>query len=360
MTARTFIDGTYEGDLAAAAGVPYRVGREGRDEYGESLAGIHYRSLKTGKQLITPDTGEPSIAIQAFCCRCIMTTDPAHRVPVEKPESYEQHLQDFVPLLDDIAEGRVGSVRTILHASPCLPKDKYQLNGKIWALTSINCPGVNWGYPEAGREHRRRLDRFHRDHVAGMLHFLQHERQVPSHIREQAKQFGLHDEEFPDNDHWPWQLYVRQGRRIEGREIVTQHNFTADPATGRTPRVRHPIALGEYSFDVHPCHDRRFAVNGLMEGVLSAYPRKKTDWIARPGQIPYEAMLPRKIDNLLVPVALSSTHVGMSVLRMEPVWMTAGQVAGLAAATAREKSCDAARLDPARFPTILDVRIDPQ
>ena len=167
VIARTFIDCTYEGDLAARADVPYRVGREGREEYGESLAGIHYRSLKTGKQLQTPDTGEPSIAIQAFCCRSIMTDDPEHRVAVDKPDTYEQHLQDFLPLLQDIALGRVRSAMSVLHGTP-MPRRKYQLNGKITAMTSINCPGVSWGYPEADRHHRQKLDQFHRDHVAGL------------------------------------------------------------------------------------------------------------------------------------------------------------------------------------------------
>ena len=96
-----------------------------------------------------------------------------------------------------------------------------------------------------------------------------------------------------------------------------------------------------------------------MEGVLSAYPRKKSEWIARPGQIPYGAMLPRHLDNLLVPVAMSSTHVAMSVLRMEPVWMTTGQVAGLAAATALEKKMDVALIDPVPLPKILRIQTRP-
>jgi hypothetical protein len=96
-----------------------------------------------------------------------------------------------------------------------------------------------------------------------------------------------------------------------------------------------------------------------MEGVLSAYPRKKNEWIARPGQIPYGAMLPRHLDNLLVPVAMSSTHVGMSVLRMEPVWMTTGQVAGLAAATGLERRMDVAQIDPIPLPSILKIRTEP-
>ena len=118
--------------------------------------------------------------------------------------------------------------------------------------------------------------------------------------------------------------------------------------------------MGEHSFDVHPCHDRRFAVDGFMEGVLW-YPHKAAG-PAQPGQIPYGAMLPQSLDNLLVPVAMSSTHIAMSVLRMEPVWMTTGQVAGLAAATARDQSRDVAQLDPTSFPQTLQIRteVDPQ
>ena len=115
------------------------------------------------------------------------------------------------------------------------------------------------------------------------------------------------------------------------------------------------IAMGEHSFDVHPCHDRRFLVDGYMEGVLW-YP-KKADGPAQPGQIPYGALLPKNIDNLLVPVAMSSTHVAMSVLRMEPVWMTTGQVAGLAAAEARQQSLQVAQIDPTPLPKTLGIRI---
>ncbi|MHB8902981.1 MAG: FAD-dependent oxidoreductase [Thermoguttaceae bacterium] len=353
VAARTFIDGTYEGDLAATAKVPYRVGREGRQEYGESKAGIHYMDWKKGQQILTADTGEPSIAIQAFCARSIFTDDPEHRVPIDKPETYEEHLPDYLPLLDDFKTGRK---RSFGYGTP-MPRRKYQMNGSITDLTSLNCPGVNWGYPEADRHHRARLDQFHIDHAAGLIWFLQNDPHIPDSVRKSMQQIGLHDEEFVANRHWPWQIYVRQGRRIEGRAIVTQNNFIVDPKTGRTPPVEHPIALGEHSFDVHPCHDRRFLVDGFMEGVLW-YP-KKAEGPAQPGQIPYGAMLPRHIDNLLVPVAMSSTHVAMSVLRMEPVWMTTGQVAGLAAAEARQKGCQVAQLDPAPLPKTLGILTEP-
>ncbi len=353
VTAQTYIDGTYEGDLAAAAGVPYRVGREGRDEFSESLAGIHYMNWKTGEQIMTPDTGAPSQAIQAFCARCIFTDDPDKLVPLEKPETYDQHIHDLLPMLDDFESGRVKR-RTL---GSKLARGKYQLNGSIDRMTSLNCPGVSWSWPEADRHHRARLEKFHLDHAASYVWFLQNDPRVPDHVRALWKTAGLHQDEFPDNGHWPWQIYVRQGRRIEGRDKVTQHNFIVNEKTGRTPFVKHPIAIGEHSFDVHPCHDRRFAVDGWMEGVLW-YP-KKANGPAQPGQVPYGAMVPEKLDNLLVPVALSSTHIAMSVLRMEPLWMTTGQVAGYAASVAKESGIDVANLDPDPMPGKLGIKVDP-
>jgi hypothetical protein len=234
---------------------------------GSRYASRHGLDWKAGRQIMTPDTGEPSPGIQAFCARCILTRDPEKLVPFEKPASYEQHLPDLLPMLD------------------------------------------------------------------------------------------RHRDEFPDNDHWPWQIYVRQGRRIDGPARVTQHDFIRDPKTGRTPRVPQAIAIGEHCFDVHPCHDRRFAVDGWMEGVLW-YP-KKAFGPAQPGQVPYGALLPRDIDNLLVPVALSCTHVAMSVLRMEPLWMTTGQIAGLASAVAKDQSNDVANIDPTPLPRRLNILTEP-
>jgi hypothetical protein len=353
ISAKTFIDGTYEGDLAAAANVPYRVGRESKAEFDEPFAGIHYMNWRTGQQIMTPDTGEASPAIQAFCARSLFTDDPAQRLSIEKPASYAEHLPDFLPLLDDFTSGRVKRWTT----GTRLPRRKFQVNGNIEALTSLNIPGASWTWPEAARQHRARLEAFHVDHVAGLMWFLQNDSRVPSTIREQLAPFGLHKQEFRDSGHWPWQIYVRQGRRISGRAIVTQHNFTVNPSTKRTPTVKQPIAIGEHSFDIHPCQDRRFAVDGFMEGVLW-YPRKAFG-PAQPGQIPYGAMLPKNLDNVIVPVALSCTHIAMSVIRMEPAWMTLGQIAGLAAAEAARQRTDVAGIDPGHLPGMLKIQVDP-
>jgi hypothetical protein len=55
--------------------------------------------------------------------------------------------------------------------------------------------------------------------------------------------------------------------------------------------------------------------------------------------VPYRSIVPKpeQCDNLLVPVALSCTHVGISSLRIEGAWMIIGQSAGIAAALAAER-----------------------
>jgi hypothetical protein len=340
VAAKTFIDATYEGDLAAAAAVPFRVGRESRDEFGEPLAGICYFDSKRGKEIITPDTGSASPAIQAYCARCVITTDPNKLVPFEKPASYENHLPDLWPLLNDFLSGRL---KNRSYGKP-LPGLKWELNGSIDLPTSLDVPGVSWAWPEANRAHRRRLEQFHLDHAASFFWFLQNEPRMPAHVRAQWRLAGRHRDEFADNNHWPWQIYVRQGRRIEGREQVTQHNFTVQSRTGLTPRLTQPIAIGDFTIDVHACHDRRFAEQGCLEGAI--WFRETIPSPAQAGQIPYGALLPRQLDNLLVPLALSSSHIGMSVVRMEPVWMITGQVAGLAAAEAQSSGLDVAQIDP--------------
>ncbi|MGC3972236.1 MAG: FAD-dependent oxidoreductase [Pirellulales bacterium] len=274
-------------------------------------------------------------------------------MPIEKPATYDLHEVDYLPLLGDFASGRQKS----WSRGTALPNRKFQQNGGIDRATSLNLPGVSWAWPEADRHHRAQLAQFHVDHAAGLLWFLGNDPRVPAHVRKLIGPLGLHKDEFADTDGWPWQIYVRQGRRIEGRCIVTQHNFIKDPRTGRTPRVEHAVTLGEHSFDIHPCHDRRFAVDGFLEGVLW-YP-KKAFGPAQPGQVPWGALLPKTIDNLVVPVALSATHVAFSVLRMEPVWMTTGQLAGLAAAVAKEKNCDVASIDPDPLPKTLNIPTEP-
>jgi hypothetical protein len=49
-----------------------------------------------------------------------------------------------------------------------------------------------------------------------------------------------------------------------------------------------------------------------------------------PGHIAYRTLLPEDVDNLLVPVCLSSTHVSWGSVRLEPTWMNIGEAAAYA------------------------------
>jgi FAD-dependent oxidoreductase family protein len=328
--ASVFIDASYEGDLAALAGVPYRVGRESRVEFRESLAGVVYQDWKKGV-LLDNSTGEGHPGIQAYCFRQTLTSKRKNQVPIEKPSTYEAHLPDYLPLVDDFSVGRVTRIDDVTMVN-ALMNDKIDANGNIEGLTGLNLPGRNWDYPEASAVARAKIVRWHRDHAHGLMWFMQNDARVPQALRAEFCRWHFCADEYVHDEHQPWQIYVRQGRRIAGRALLTEHDFRIDPATGQTPHHEDSIAVAEHSFDIHPCQDRSATVNGWMEGVLW-FP-DKANGPAQPGQIPFGAILPKNLENLLVPVAMSATHVAFSVVRMEPVWMATGQAAGLAAAMA--------------------------
>lgn len=71
-----------------------------------------------------------------------------------------------------------------------------------------------------------------------------------------------------------------------------------------------------------------------VEEARAPYPDVREGYVVFgtvPYQIPYGLLTPRGAKNLLVPGALSASHVGFGALRLEPIWMALGQAAGVAA-----------------------------
>lgn len=333
--AAAFLDATYEGDLLAMAGAAYRVGRESRAEYGEMHAGKIYTSHGYGQfpreaadgllnlstfpvtstEIFAGSTGEGDRAIQSYNFRVCLSRDPANRKYPEKPDGYDRELflgivRDHrsttgLPypfksqlLLDDIAKHKISPVTS---AMP---------NGKI-SWNEANLVGGNHDYPEADRPRRQEIARQHKELALGLLYFLQNDELVPPHVREDARQWGLALDEFADNGHFPYEMYVREARRLVGRYVFTEHDGSLAPGLGRTPMHADAIAIAEWPMDSHECRThRQYASLGDGKFLLS----EKT----RPSQIPYRCLLPLDIDNLLVPVCLSCTHVGWGTLRLEP------------------------------------------
>jgi hypothetical protein len=324
-----FIDATYEGDLAAAAGAPFRVGRESHAEYGEPMAGrifVHWGS----RRLEPGSTGEGDNALQAFNYRLCLTADRDNMVPVPKPANFRR--DEYVSLVDDIRLDRatgphrremdyagIGRIVNMVR----LPNRKTDANNQHLAFLSTDLPEENWPWPTSGWDWRDRYARRLRDYTLGLLWFAQNDPALPEAYRARAGRWGLARDEYTDNENFPRQVYVREGRRIEG-----EHTFTAHDALPKTGNVRPPahtrsITSSHYNLDSHAVRKREPG-RAHLDGFFS-YP-------TRPYTVPYGVIVPKKVEGLLTPVPVSGTHIGFSTLRMEPCWMALGHAAGVAAA----------------------------
>ncbi len=333
-----FADATYEGDLFALAGVPYRCGREARDEYGEPHAGKLFCNIAGGAaprdavegrlnirpygahqgsiDPTSPFTGDG--AVQAYNYRFCVTKDPDNRILLtEPPPDYNR---------DEYLDYNRRSI-----ATNAGPNQKSHMNSPI-------LPGENHEYPEADWPTREKIIRRHLNFALGLMYFLQNDESVSPAQRERFRQWGLPKDEFADNSHVPYEMYVREARRIVGRHVYTEHDNSLAPGLGRTPIQSDSIAITDWYMDSHACTtDSRPEYHYDGKLILTEE--------SRPGQIPYRSLLPQGVDNLLVPACLSATHIAWGAVRLEPVWMQTGEAAGFAAALARQQDTTPAQLD---------------
>jgi hypothetical protein len=337
VAARYFIDATYEGDLMAAAGVPYRVGREAGEEFAESLA-----------------PAEADTQLQAYNFRLCMTRDPGNRVTPKAPAGYDR--EEFAGVLPLLADGRLkqifGTSTTAIFKAqiPSLPNGKFDINDISRGPVRLSLPGENDDWPDGGagvaaravndgvvapfsrtglRESRQRVFETHRRWQIGLLYFLQNDDAVPEKFRDEAHAWGWCRDEFTDNGHVPEQLYVREARRMIGQYIFSEKDTDAAPGDARSVLQRDAIAMGDYGPNCHGTAHEGSQFGGRHTGEFYKP--------VAPYQIPYGVLLPRDFENLLVPVAMSATHVGFCALRLEPIWMSLGEAAGHAAHLAHAK-----------------------
>jgi hypothetical protein len=350
LTADVFIDATYEGDLAAMAGAPFRTGRESRAEYGEPHAGRIYMRFRD-TTLLPGSTGEADNATQAFCFRFHVTNDPAKRVPIAKPAKYDRADYRFV--LEDLRAGRAKRFRDIIQVYP-MPNGRFELNSDhVHPDTGVPCESLdlaeeNWDWPTATLARRKEIYERYLTHNVGLIWLLQNDEEVPAAVRADARQYGWHRDEWPDHGHIARQVYVRQGRRILGDYVLTERDADVVPEIGRTRIQRSSIAVIEWAFDPHGHHKYDPAHPGVREGYIFVE--------HEPFQVPYGVLVPRKIDGLLVPVACSCSHVAYNALRMEPVFMALGEASGIAAHLAVSRKVPVRRVPAAELQTLLVER----
>ena len=193
-------------------------------------------------------------------------------------------------------------------------------------------PEEHRGYIDGDDATRQRICARHRALALGPLWFIQNDDEIAPEHRAIANEYHLPLDEFTDDEHFPFQLYVREGRRLIGEYTITEHDITGD-GDDRTPRHHlDSIAMGEFPIDSFPCRKRQPNDTIVLEGYLGML-----DTITRPYQVTYRIMIPQHVDGVIVPMAASTTHVAYSSIRMEPTWMALGQASGVAAHLAIER-----------------------
>jgi len=364
---KMFIDATYEGDLMAAAGVSYMVGRESNTEFGETLNGVqanYYNITLKGKvsrnavhHNFIPGVdpyiekgnsssgllpfiidGGPGIdgtadnKIQAYCYRMTLTDHPENRVPFEKPKNYRE--LDYELLFRNY-EAAIGPIEKMYHYGDPLvpwinspmPNRKTDTNNQKGFSTDFI--GQNFDYPEASYTEREKIAQRHLEYQQGLMWTLAYHPRIPLKVREVVSKWGLAKDEFENSGGWTPQLYVREARRLRSDYVVTQRDCE-DLET----QVKDAVGLAAYTMDSHMVQ-RYVDHNGFVqnEGNFEA-------GVERPFPIPFRAIIPKKgeVTNLLVPVCVSSSHVAFGSIRMEPVFMVLGQSAATAAVLAIEEN----------------------
>jgi hypothetical protein len=348
---RTFIDATYEGDLLAAAGVTYHVGREANDLYDEQYNGVQKDVRHHGhyfKQPISPyvvagdpssgllprvsaetpgENGQGDRRIQAYCFRMCLTQAAENRVPFPRPEGYDPNQYEL--LLRVLATGW----REVFAKFDAIPNGKTDTNNH--GPFSTDNIGMNYDYLEASYERRRQILREHETYQKGLMYFLANDSCVPQDVREPMSCWGLAKDEFVDNGGWPYQLYIREARRMVGRYVMTENDCLS---RRQTPE---PVGMGSYGMDSHNVQ-RYVTKEGTVqnEGDVGVSP-------PRPYQIAFGSLTPKEAEctNLVVPVCISSSHIAYGSIRMEPVFMILGQSAATAAALAIDADCPVHRVE---------------
>jgi len=299
---KVFIDATYEGDILPLANVMYRVGREARSEFNESMAGLtegpeEYRGMGDHR-------------VQTYNLRGGLTDNPAVVTPFPKPEHY--YPEAAASLVATVKKKNLKSFRELYPGT-----DKWgKINGH-YDSNSGDCPGLNFDYIEADFEARARIAQKIRDYWLSIWWTLQNDPSLPAEFHEDMKKWGVPKDEFMESNHVTPQIYVRTGRRMLGQYFLTQRDLTQDRFKDDA------ICLGNYGFDSHRVQLIQTEDGPKAEGEISG----STDLYA----IPYRSLVPYGVKNLLVVGAVSASYVAYSSLRMEPVYMMIGQAGGLAA-----------------------------
>ena len=362
---KVFIDASYEGDLMAAAGISYTLGRESNSQFGETLNGIQAGELGTtllggvsrntanhnfiegvDPYIIPGDPssgllpfiheggpgieGEGDKGIQAYCFRMTLTDHPENRIPFQKPENYKEQEYELLFRNYEAATGPLEEMYSygdplVPWINSDMPNRKTDTNNQKGFSTDF--VGQNWDYPEGSYEEREKIIERHRQYQQGLMWTLAYHPRIPEKVREKVSRWGTCKDEYQREDGWQQQLYIREARRMISDYVMTQHHCEGIQV------VDDPVGMAAYGMDSHNIkryvNDKGFVAN---EGNVEAH-------VKAPFPISYRSIVPQKEEcsNLLVPVCLSASHIAFGSIRMEPVFMVLGQSSAIIASLALDE-----------------------
>ncbi len=358
FVAAMFIDCTYEGDLMAKAGVPYMVGREANEHFGETLNGIRAETpkhqfvvpvdpyVKAGDplsgllpfvQAALPGTpGEGDRSVQAYNFRLCLTKNPANRKPIEPPPGYDAKRYELLGrYCDGLAKGGVKATMNHFLKFDMVTPGKTDINNNGGFSTDFI--GMNYDYPDGDYATRAKIWQAHLEYIQGFLTFLANDERVPAVVQTEMKLWGLCRDEFQDTGGWPHQMYVREARRMLSEFVMTEK------VCRQIETPEDAVGLGAYNMDSHNC--RRIVRNGI------AHNEGDVQTGVKPYPISYRSIVPKQADceNLFVPVCLSATHIAYGSIRMEPVFMILAESSATAACLAIDEKIAVQKVSYARL-----------
>jgi len=340
---KMFIDACYEGDVMAGAGVTWFTGREANAVYDEGNSGVQQgkggnnitrdisayvtpgvpsSGLLPGIESSVEPNGTGDHRLQAYCFRMCLTNRPGNRVPIPRPPGYQD--SDFELVLRAVEAGQTNGFFKL----DWMPNGKTDSNNTGGISTDFigRNYGPGWNWATLNHAQRAGLAKAHENWQRGLIWTLQNHPRVIEKVGASGlySTWGLPEDEFEDNGHWPYQLYVREARRMVSDYVMTQKNCR------RTEIAPDSVGMAAYTMDSH--HVQRYVdASGFVrnEGDVQ-------DSTAGPYPISYRSIVPKvgECENLLVPWCLSSSHMAFGSIRMEPVFMGLGQSSATAAAIA--------------------------
>ena len=353
--ASVFIDASYEGDLVRYSRASYTWGRESTQEYGEPYAGVRpygtfdnflpdypvNATFNNGSLVpfVSPQklgpVGSADLNLQSYNYRLCITTTKEKQAPFLKPTNYDPNdfilLQRYIESL--IASGKYASgipITALLQTNPYTrggyPRtDIYDMNGSFDSAFTQDVVGLSNGYANGTDEDRRRIAQEISDYVLGYVWYILTSPDVPEYTRNDLQRFGLCNDQWPENNHIPPQLYIREALRLVNENVFTQNHIVSGLCRNDT------IALGSFNYDIHMVTrimNGSYAINeGPMAIGISKLNGSKSGVAF---EIPASVLLPKRneVTNLLVPVCHAASHVAYGATRMEPTFMLLGGAAG--------------------------------